>query len=1001
MTFDDSRRPTPSRPVNAPRRRSPLFAAGLAVAVVVVITIIVAQIWTEIAWFRQLGFAEVFTTQWISRGALFLIFGLIAAAVVWLTLWIARRVRPAVTDKRTTLDQYREQIRPLEKMVMIILPIFVGAIAGLAMSARWADILAWLNREQFGVADPQFGLDASFYVFTLPVLQTLTGFVLTMAILATLLAAFVHLLYGGIGGGRGFVASTGARIQLAVSGLVVMLAIGLNYWLDRYALLNSEADRFYGASYTDVNAILPGRTILVGIALLVGLLFLVVIWRGDWRIPAVGVSLMVLSALVIGSIYPAIVQRFQVDPNAQDLEAQYIQRNIDATLYAYGLDGIEPEPYNATTEASAQALRDDAETTTQIRLLDPNIVAPAFQQLQQNKQYYNFGDQLAVDRYRIDGEVRDTVIAVRELDLNGLSNDNRGWVNDHTVFTHGFGVVAAYGNRTTIDGQPAFYEGNIPSNGGLGEYEPRIYFGQTLPPYSIVGAPDDAEPWELDYPDDDSPTGQVNTTYDEEGGPSIGSLFEKVMFAVRFGEEQILFSDRVTEESQILYHRDPLDRVAKVAPYLELDRTTYPAIVDKRVVWVVDAYTTSNSYPYSAPQLTDTVFASSQNAPFPGTVNYVRNSVKATVDAHTGEVNLYAWDTEDPILQTWQNVFPASYEPISEISGELMSHLRYPEDLFSLQRQKLQQYHVTDARAFYSGQDIWASPADPTEGGATLQPPYYLSLQMPGQDEPSFSLTSNFIPGGNTDRNILTGYLAVDSETGDTPGEVSEGYGTMRLLELPRDTTIPGPGQVQNNFNADTEAQTTLNLLRTGETDTVNGNLLTLPVGGGLLYVQPVYVQSSAGTQVPLLRKVFVSFGDEVGFGDTLQEALDDVFGEGASDGATEEPAVPDGEDILDPEIEVTPPPEPETPDGESTPAPSPTQTEEPTVEPTTPPTGDLATAQADLSAALERAQQAIADGQTALADGDFTAYGQAQADLSAALEAAIAADDLVKELQG
>jgi len=984
VTFDD--RPTPPRrPVEVPRRRrSPLVFVAIALAVLFLIVMAAAQVWTEVSWYRQVGYTEVFTTQWVARIAMFFGFGLVAALAVWLTLWIARRVRPAVSGKRTTLDQYREQIRPLEKLVMVALPAFVGLVAGLAMSGRWTEFLAWWNHEQFGVADPQFGLDASFYVFTLPVLQSLVGFVLTIAILCTVLAAFVHLLYGGIGGGRSFVASRGARIQLAISGLVVMLAIAANYWLGRYSLLNTQNGDYFGALYTDVNAIIPGRTILVGIAVLVGALFLAVIWRGDWRIPAVGVSLMVLSALVVGGIYPSIVQRFQVEPNAQSLEAPYIQRNIDATLYAYGLDEIETIPYDAATEAEADQLRADAETTAQIRLLDPNVVSPAFQQLQQNRQYYDFSDRLAVDRYQLDGELNDTVIAVRELNLAGLSDENRSWVNDHTVFTHGYGVVAAYGNRTSTDGQPAFWEGNIPSRGSMGDYEPRIYFGQTVPDYSIVGAPDGTEPWELDYPDDDSPTGQVNTTYAGDGGPSIGTFVEKLMYAIRFGEEQIFFSDRVTSESQILYYRDPIERVERVAPYLELDQTTYPAVVDGRVKWVVDGYTTADSYPYSAALQTPGLFASGESQ-FPSTLNYVRNSVKATVDAYDGSVTLYAWDAEDPILQTWQNIFPSTIVPVAEISSELMSHLRYPEDLFQVQRHQLQRYHVDDASAFYSGQDIWSTPQDPTGSGATLQPPYYLTLQMPGQDDPSFSLTSNYIPGGNTDRNILTGYLAVDSETGDAAGEIAEGYGQIRLLELPRDTTVPGPGQVQNNFNSDPGAQETLNLLRQGETDVVSGNLLTLPVGGGLLYVQPVYVQSSSGTQVPLLRKVFVSFGDEVGFADTLQEALDQVFGEGAAPD-TDEPV-----DEVEPDTELDPGDVPDT----SEPTPTPSESE-----PATDPTAAPDDAQAALEDALARAQQALLDGQEALADGDFAAYGEAQEELEQAIEDAILAEEALAAQQ-
>ncbi|WP_084104947.1 UPF0182 family protein [Demequina sp. NBRC 110056] len=967
--------------------------AAFAVAVVVVIIMAAAQVWTEIAWYRQVGYTDVFTTQWIARIAMFFGFGLLAGFAVWITLWLARRVRPAVTGRRTALDQVREQIRPVERLVMVALPAFVGLVAGLAMSGRWEEFLAWWNHEQFGVSDPQFGLDASFYVFTLPVLQALVGFVLTVSILCTLLAAFVHLLYGGIGGGRSFVASRGARIQLAVSGLVVMLAIAANYWLGRFSLLNTQNGDYFGALYTDVNAIMPGRTILAGIAIVVGLMFLAVIWRGDWRIPAVGVSLMVLSALVIGGIYPSLVQRFQVEPNAQSLEAEYIQRNIDATLYAFGLDEVETIPYDATTEAEADALRADAETTTQIRLLDPNVVSPAFKQLQQNKQYYDFSDQLAVDRYELDGELNDTVIAVRELNLEGLSDDSRTWVNDHTVFTHGYGVVAAYGNTTTRDGQPSFWEGNIPSVGALGEYEPRIYFGETVPDYSIVGAPAGTDPWELDYPDDDSPNGQVNTTYEGEGGPSIGTFMEKLLYAIKFGEEQILFSDRVTEESQILYYRDPIERVQRVAPYLELDGTTYPAVVDEQVVWVVDGYTTAGSFPYSAAVSGTGLFAGNATPQFPTTLNYVRNSVKAVVNAYDGSVTLYAWDEEDPILKTWQNVFPTAVEPISEISSDLMSHLRYPEDLFELQRHQLQRYHVTDASAFYSGQDEWDLPADPTVStsagnGTTLQPPYYQTLQMPGTDEGSFSLTTSYIPGGNTDRNILTGFLAVDSETGSEAGAVAEGYGTLRLLELPRDTTVPGPGQVQNNFNSDPDSQETLNLLRQGDTDVVNGNLLTLPVGGGLLYVQPVYVQSSVGTQVPLLRKVFVSFGDEVGFADTLQEALDQVFGAGAAP-EQEEPT-----EEVEPDAPLDEDGNPTTP--EPSPTPEPTQSTTPQPQPTSG-TGD---AQADLEDALARAQQALEDSNDALADGDWAAYGEAQDALAEALGDAILAEDEIASQQ-
>ncbi len=959
MSFDEERPVRRPRPVDVPKRRSPLSIAAFAVAVVVALTVVFASVWTEVVWYQQVGYFDVWRTQWMTRAVIFAIFALLAGFAVWGSLRWARSIRPAPSGPRPTpLDQYREQIRPIERVVTKVLPLLVGLIAGGTMAGKWTQILAFLNRTPFGVKDPQFNLDASFYVFTLPVLTALVNFALAIAVLCAVLAAFVHLLYGGIsGGGRRFVASKGARTQLAVLGFAVMVGIAANYMLSRYALVLNQGDRFSGASYTDVNAILPARSILAGIAILVGFMFLLVIWRGDWRIPATGVGLMALSAIVVGGVYPAIVQNFQVEPNAQEYEAPYIQRDIDATLYAYGLDDIEPTQYAAITEADAEALRKDAETTAQIRLLDPNVVSPTFQQLQQNKQYYTFPDTLTVDRYRVGGELRDTVIAVRGLNLDGLSAENRSWVNDHTVYTHGFGVVAAFGNRVSSDGSPLFYQAGIPSTGELGEYEPRIYFGAGVPDYSIVGAPEGTAAWELDYPDDNS-GGQVNTTFSGEGGPSIGNTFARVMFALKFGEQQILFSDRVTPESQILYHRDPIDRVQRVAPYLDLDATSYPAVVDGRVVWVVDGYTSTKNFPYSASITSQALFANPDPLN-PTVLNYVRNSVKATVDANDGTVTLYAWDEEDPILATWQKVFPSTVKPYSDMSAELMSHMRYPEDLFTVQRYQLTRYHVADAAEFYSGQDFWTNPEDPTNE-AVDQPPYYLTLQMPGQDEPSFSLTSSFIPSGTSERNVLTGFLAVNSETGNVAGVKDPDYGKLRLLELPRDTTVSGPGQVQTQFRTDTAAQNVLNILRQGETDVISGNLLTLPVGGGLLYVQPVYVQSSTGTRFPLLQKVFVSFGDEVGFADSLSEALDQVFGDGVA-------VVPDP---------VTPTPGPVLPS--------------PDPNPTTP---DVSGSRAALNQALADAQKALTDGQAALAEGDFAAYGDAQDALKQALARAIAAE--------
>jgi len=990
------------------RRPSPILVTAIVLGVIVAAVLLLANFWTEVLWFQALDFGRVIWTQWIARILLFLTGFAVMAVAVYASFRIAWRSRPVYapsTPEQATLDQYREAVEPLRRVVMIAAPALIGFFAGLAASAQWRTVLLAINSVPFGERDPQFGVDVAFYIFTLPALRFVLSFLIAVVIIAGIAALITHYLYGGLRVGPVPAGSTrttpAARVQLAVTAAVLMLLLAANYWFDRYSLLTSAGDKFDGASYADVNAVIPSRAIPAGVAVLVAATFVVAAVRGNWRLPVIGVGLMVVAAIAIGGIYPWVVQRFQVNPNAQELETPFIQRNIDATLTAFDLGDVEVEPYAAKTTAETGALRQYADTTASIRLLDPMIVSPSFRQLQQNKQYYDFQSSLSVDRYTIEGESRDTVIAVRELNLAGLGASQRNWVNDHTVFTHGYGVVAAFGNQTGPDGRPAFFEGGIPTQGALTEsqsYEPRIYFSPAMTQYSIVGAGPQDEPWELDYQeDDDQGGGQVNTTFptrDYTAGPGIGSLGNKLLYAIKFGAQEILFSSRVTPDSQVMYDRDPAQRVAKAAPWLTLDGRVYPAVVDGRVKWIVDGYTTSDGYPYStstpmSESITDSltqVRATGQMPMLPPSVNYIRNSVKATVDAFDGSVTLYAWEPEDPILQAWQKVFPGTVQPLSEMSGDLMSHMRYPEDLFKVQRTLLQKYHVRDAAQFFSGQDFWQTPKDPTAaavaGVTPLIPPYYLTLQMPGQETAAFSLTTLFIPGGTTDRQILTGFLAVDAEAGSEPGVKADGYGKLRILAMPRDTTVPGPGQVQTNFNTNTQVSQQLNVLEIGSTEILRGNQLTLPVGGGLLYVQPVYIQSATGTQFPLLRKVLVSFGDSIGFADTLDEALDQVFGgdSGAAAGdADDQPAVP--------EVPAEPA-EPGQPEPTEPPAAPPAEPEPPV---TPPAAGD---ARAQLNAALQDAAAALEESQTALEAGDFAAYGAAQDRLQEAVERAIAADE-------
>lgn len=970
-------RPASTVPPGRPQqRRGALTPTLIVVALIVVGFIFFANVWTDVLWYQQLGFFEVFLTENLARIVIFLTGFAVMFSAVFFAIRIAYHARTVYapdSDIRDNLNRYQVQLEPVRRVVMIGLPILFGLFAGSAAASQWQRVLLFLNQEPFNQNDPQFGLDISFYLMTLPFLGFVTGFLISVTIVAGVAGILTHYLYGSIRiMERGIFTSRAAQIHLAVTGAAFLLLLGANFWLDRYASVQNSGGRWAGALYTDVNAVIPTKSILAVAAVLVAVLFIIAAVIGKWRLPVIGTAMLVITSILAGGVYPWVIQQFQVRPSEQTLEKQYIERNISMTRSAYGLDKIQETVYNATTDATTGALAPDAQTTANIRLLDPNLISDAFSQLEQYRPYYQFPSALNVDRYEIDGKIQDTVIAVRELNPDGLSANQQSWLNRHVVYTHGYGVVAAKGNKFTVDGKPEFLQAGIPSTGVLGDdstYQPRVYFGENSPDYSIVGAPDGAPNREQDRPAAKEGGGETQYTFTGDGGPNVGSFFNKVLYAIKFQSSDLLLSDGVNAESQILYDRNPRERVEKVAPYLTVDGNAYPAVVDGRVKWIVDGYTTSQHYPYSQQEQLSEATADSQTtagrtASLPNTsVNYIRNSVKATVDAYDGKVTLYAWDDQDPVLKAWQNIFPTSLKPFSEMSGALMSHVRYPEDLFKVQRELLGRYHVTQADNFYTNNDAWSVPNDPTVQGDVKQPPYYMSLKMPDQDKPAFQLTSSFIPqvvNGNA-RNVLYGFLAADSDAGKEKGVKAESYGQLRLLQIPPETNVPGPGQAQNKFNSDPTVSQALNLLRQGASAVLNGNLLTLPVGGGMAYVQPVYLRSTGETSYPTLQRVLVAFGDKIGFAPTLDEALNQLFG--GESGASAGDSANNGK----------------TP---ASPAPGGT--------PSAPGSTD---AKAELKAALDEANAAIKAGQAALARGDFAAYGEEQRKLSAALQRAIEAE--------
>ena len=971
-----------------PPRRSPLVTSLVVAGALLLLLAVVAQFWTEVLWYESVDFVSVFRTQIVARIVLGLIGGLVMAAVTWSSLQVAYRTRPiyAPSPETQAMEHYRQLVEPMRRTATIAGPLALGLFAGLSAATQWETVLLWLNGTPFGTTDPEFGIDIGFFVFTLPWINFVLGFLTMVLVVGIMAAAFTHYLYGGIVIGHRMRSTQAARVHLSILAAALVLVRAVAFWMDRYNLATAQSTRMTGIQYTQAHAVIPTKAILAVAAIMCAILFVSTIWSRSWRLPIIGLASLVVIVIAVGGIYPALVQSLKVRPSEKSLEVPYIQRNIDSTRAAYGFNDIKVESYNTKTVAAPGQLRGDAATIPGIRLIDPNIVSPTFKQLEASKGYYQFADVLDVDRYMIDGKLTDTVIAARELDLTGIPDGQRNWLNDHTVYTHGYGVVAAKGNTRDDDGRPTFFESQIGQKGALDPYQPRIYFGESSPEYSVVGGGKK----EFDYPDPQG-TGQITNTYDGTGGVPLAGI-NRLAYALKYKEINFLLSDAVTPDSKILDHRTPRERVQRVAPWLTLDGNAYPAVVDGKVLWILDGYTTSAAYPYSemttlnlATEDAVTRTKESVRAVQGGQVNYVRNSVKATVDAYDGTVTLYQWDENDPLLKAWMQIFPGTVKPLSDIKGSLMAHLRYPEDLFKVQRTLLSRYHDTDASTFFSGQNFWKVPDDPTQSTATeslVQPPYYLSLAMPGQDKPAFSLTTTFMPTG--DRNVLSGFLAVDGDAGTETGKRSGAYGTMRLLET-TGGTVNGPGQVYNDMRTSgvsskdpeltlTLAQFITTTQQQGAATVTFGNQLTLPVGGGLLYVQPIYVQAKSGGSYPRLSAVAVAFGDKIAWAGSLDDALNDLFGgesgAQAGDTGTTTPTTP------------TPGQQPPPTTGPSAPTPS--------TPPSSAPPASTPGNATSLAQALKDAEAAYAEGQAALKAGDFAAYGKAQDKLKEAIQRAV-----------
>ena len=970
----------PARMPALNRRNRILLGIAAAVVAILLVGPRFIDTYVDWLWFGELGYRSVFTTVLLTRLVVFLATAVVFGAIVYAAQALAYRTRPVFVPTSGPTDpvaRYRMAVMGKLRLFGLGGPAMIGLLAGLVAQSYWPRVQLFLHGGSFGIADPQFGKDLGFYAFDLPFYRLLLSFLFAALFLAFLANLVTHYIFGGIrlAAGVGAV-SRAARIQLIslVGALVLLKAVA--YWLDRFELLSHTraAKPFTGAGYTDINAVLPAKLILLAIALICAAAVFSALFLRDLRIPAIGLVLLLLSSLIIGAGWPMIVEQFSVKPNAAQKESEFISRSITATRDAYGLtnETVTYRDYSGNAPTDAKQVAADRSTTSNIRLLDPNVISPAFTQFQQGKNFYFFPDQLSIDRYEVKGSLRDFVVAARELNPSRLIDNQRDWINRHTVYTHGNGFIASPANTVrgiandpnANGGYPEFLASVVGANGSVISPgpapldQPRIYYGPVIASapddYAIVGK--NGNDREYDY---ETNTETKNYTYTGVGGVPVGNWLARGVFAAKFAERNFLFSNVIGSNSKILFNRDPADRVKAVAPWLTTDSTVYPAIVNKRMMWIIDGYTTLDNYPYS--QLTSLSSATVDSTEVAVNrlrpdkqVSYIRNSVKATVDAYDGTVTLYAQDEKDPVLSAWMKTFPGTVKPKSEISPELAAHLRYPEDLFKVQRALLAEYHVDDPVTFFSTSDFWDVPLDPNPTASSFQPPYYIVAKdlASNDNSASFQLTTAM---NRFRRDFLAAYISASSDP-DT-------YGKITVLTIPGQ--VNGPKLAFNAISTDTAVSQDLGVIGRDNQNRIRwGNLLTLPVGqGGLLYVAPVYASpgtSDAASSYPRLIRVAMMYNDKVGYGPTVSQALDGIFGAGAGATAAGPAPVP-GSPAAKPADGAAPEATPEVP---------------------TPPVAAMAPGGMTLSparaAALQEVESALGAVRDAQRSGNFAQYGAA-----------------------
>lgn len=971
---------------------------------------------TEYLWYQSVEFTSVFTTMLWSQIGLFFA-GLLAMGIwVGLNLFFAWKLRPKTTPYTTEqqgLEKYRDFLGPKIGWWIVLVGAVVGVFAGMSAQARWQEWLLFREGGNFGWSDPEFGRDAGFYVFQLPFINFILAFGFAAIVVGLLASLGAHYLYGAVRmSGDGDRMTNVARVHLSLLVAMFLLMKAVAYFFDRFAFTtqHNEVTGITGGGYTEMNALMNAKNALIWVSVIAAVVIVAFSWSKNRSLifPGAAVGLVVVTAIAAGGIYPTVVRNVDVEPNRPQREGDYAERTMEGTYFAMGMENVEREPLELTGNPDAEMLEEDTGTVPFTRLIDPYIVSDAFTQRQQPRGFYDFNEKLDIDRYTYENEDGDTVtedfvVGLRELNPDRLTEEQQDWTVRHNVYTHGWGFVSAPTNEN-CEGGPYFTSGSMRASGdedGPGHCQddvdfieverPQIYFGLLNDDYAIVGSPEGEDPREYDRPTDVEITIEEEddedeaveegadryTTFQGDNGVDVSSMPRRMLYAWEFQEIRFLLSDMFNENSQLLYHRNVRERVEMTAPFLTMDTDPYPAVVDGEVKWIMAGYTTSADFPYgdhvNLGAATEDTYTGNGVAQQPqDQINYMRTAVKATVSAYDGEVNLYEFDEEDPILSAWDAIYGGDLvTPKEDIPEDLESHLRYPGDHFKVQREMLQRYHVEESRTFIEGSEAWQVPEDPTSGASLKQPPYYVMATYPGQEEPRFQLTSTYTPRAreNAMASLISGWYD---------------NGTPQLTVYDVQTgDAESPDQIHRIITTTDQVARDLRLFQQQDQIVEWGNLLALPVGNGIMYMEPMYLRresSGSAVSLPVLRKVAVNYGPYVGYEDTFEEALESVVEQYITG------APPASDDFLDEEIDGEVPPdedidegdvdeEEDLPDEDDLPDPPPV-------------TDDAVYGDPDVQAAMDDVRAAMQSYTEASSDGDHAAAGQALAELDSALQA-------------